>query len=283
MSLSFEPTEVPWWRQELPPTSLMLADCIRWQQLYKKLSPRAINFVETVYCKAAVAKFVLHANLSEETGLPDLQSTEEVLEAIGEMGQIATKEKKEVLQLARSLMQLATFVKDLQAVEAPKHILEPLLLTPDIICELHSTLLKGIHQRAGAYREGHAFGGSPNGGVHFYQNPDSIQSLLLSACDLYNCNLERIAQEPEDATPQLFRLAAVSFVQFVTIHPFSDGNGRLARILASHVLRFISPFPVTPFADGTSSTRNVFFHSIIAAHQDFAGSSLSLGLHHHEI
>ena len=69
----------------------------------------------------------------------------------------------------------------------------------------------------------------------------------------------------EDAVPQLYQLAAVLLVQFVTVHPFSDGNGRLARSAASHVLREVTPFYMTPYADGTASTRSVFIQAITAA------------------
>ena len=32
------------------------------------------------------------------------------------------------------------------------------------------------------------------------------------------------------------------FVELVSLHPFSDGNGRLARLLCGYCLRLITPF-----------------------------------------
>ena len=257
--LRFEPTETRKW-DDSTPTSQKLAQICAWTDQYSNLPDKAKQFIETSYYRAAVARFVLSANLSEEAGLEDFDSTQEVLAAAA--GDLSSKSARETKQLGSAMQQLAEhYVQQLS--EQPQHKLEALMLTADTICRLHSTLMHDLIYNPGQYRLAEACGGSAMG-PFFYQKPELIPSLLLTLVDFYNQALNDIAATT-DQIPQLYRLAAVLFVQFVTVHPFSDGNGRLARLLGSHVLRAVTPFPVTPYADGTSHTRSVFLNAIMAA------------------
>ena len=144
-----------------------------------------------------------------------------------------------------------------------QHSLEALTLTPESICQVHRVLMHDLVFNAGEYWNGEAYGGFAEG-IFFCQPAQLIPSLLLTVCDLYNQSLHDIA-DSANQVPALYHLAAVLFVQFVTVHPFSDGNGRLARLLASHVLRSVTPFPITPRADGTDLTRKPYVGAIMAA------------------
>jgi len=48
----------------------------------------------------------------------------------------------------------------------------------------------------------------------------------------------------DDSTAYIFKCAALLLFSFVDAHPFTDGNGRMCRLLANHVLSLITPFPV---------------------------------------
>ena len=257
--LRFQPTEAPSWDVTVA-TSDKLTQICTWTEQYRKLPAAAKDFVQNSYCRAAVAQCVLSANLSEETGLADLDSTQEVLQAAATT--ISGKPAKETQQLGDALQAFADHYENMSACQL-QHNLEALTLTPDIICQVHRVLMHDLVHNAGEYREGQAYGGFAEG-IFFYQPPELIRSLLLTVCDLYNKSLRDIA-DSANQVPALYHLAAVLFVQFVTVHPFSDGNGRLVRLLASHVLRSVTPFPITPFADGTDVTRKVYVGAIMAA------------------
>ena len=142
---------------------------------------------------------------------------------------------------------------------------------------MHQTLLQGIVHRSEQLRTACAYGGHPNGrDVFFYQEPELLDLLLHTVCDLYNSSLEAWPQENFLAIPMLYRLASVLFLQFITVYPFSDGNGRLARILASHVLRKVMPFPITFRVDGSSISRKTYLTAIMQARNAAAPAFLQL-------
>lgn len=257
--LRFHPTEAPTWDVNVG-TSHKLAQICTWTEQYCKLPVAAKEFVQNSYCRAAVAQCVLSANLSEETGLADLDSTQEVLQAA--TATVTGKAAQETKQLGDALQALAGHYESMSACQ-PQHSLEALTLTPDVICHVHGALMHDLVHNAGEYRNGEAYGGFAEG-IFFYQPAHLIPSLLLTVCDLYNQSLRDIANIANQV-PTLYHLAAVLFVQFVTVHPFSDGNGRLARLLASHVLRSVTPFPITPRADGTDAARKAYVGAIMAA------------------
>lgn len=236
----------------------------------------AKEYVQKTFCRIATARFVLSANLSEETGLSDLESTQEVLEG---SSNILSKPARETRQLAAAMQVLAGHYEELCASQM-QHSLEALILTPDIIHQVHRVLMQDLVHNPGEARLAPAYGGFSRMGIYIYQPPELVPSLLLTICDLYNQALREIAASSEQM-PLLYRLAAVLFVQLATVHPFSDGNGRLARLLASHVLRSVTPFPVTPHADGTASNRAMFLDAIMAARSEDSKAFLHLSAPKH--
>ena len=251
----------------------MLAEIQFWTEKFRALPAKANQFVQSPFCRARVVQFVLQSNISEGTGLLDFDSTQKALE---EVLLPATQQQKETIQLGKTLQQLEDQRREIQQLQEAGQWGE-LILTPDSICALHKTLLQGIDHRSGQLRTAHAYGGHPNGrDIFHYQEPELLDSLLHTVCDLYNASLEALPQDDSLAIPKLYRLASVVFHQFITVHPFSDGNGRLARILANHVLRKVTPFPVTFFADGSSISRKTFLTAIMTARNAAAPALLRL-------
>lgn len=53
---------------------------------------------------------------------------------------------------------------------------------------------------------------------------------------------------------KVIKIAAHFLNKFLYIHPYSNGNGRTARLLTSYLLLGISVFPVSPTGENHSST-----------------------------
>ena len=101
-----------------------------------------------------------------------------------------------------------------------------------LIREMHALLLqggRGATKQPGEFRRGQVWiGGSSPALAHFVPPPPEALPDALAA-------LERFLHEPPGRMPPLVK-AALAHVQFETIHPFGDGNGRLGRLLIALIL-----------------------------------------------
>lgn len=101
-----------------------------------------------------------------------------------------------------------------------------------LLRETHSVLLRGgrgAGKLPGEFRPGQVWvGGATPALAHFVPPPPDALGDLLAA-------LERFLHVPSSEMPPLVK-AALAHVQFETIHPFSDGNGRLGRLLIALIL-----------------------------------------------
>ena len=98
-------------------------------------------------------------------------------------------------------------------------------LSNRLIREMHAILLsrgRGSDKMPGEFRTSQNWiGGARPGTAHFVPPSPAYVGACMSA-------LERFLHEERDAYPALVK-AALAHVQFETIHPFLDGNGRIDR------------------------------------------------------
>ena len=110
--------------------------------------------------------------------------------------------------------------------------LRSLPISMRLLRELHAILMRGVrgqHKRPGEFRTSQNWiGGSRPGNAHFVPPPPDRVVDLLS-------DLERFIHSDTLSEAPLVK-AALVHVQFETIHPFLDGNGRLGRLLITLML-----------------------------------------------
>lgn len=101
-----------------------------------------------------------------------------------------------------------------------------------LLREVHARLLSGSrggNKHPGEFRRGQVFVGGGKGALaHFIPPPPDLLPGLLA-------DFERFLHADAGDHPPLVR-AALAHVQFETIHPFNDGNGRLGRLLIALML-----------------------------------------------
>lgn len=101
-----------------------------------------------------------------------------------------------------------------------------------LLKEVHAVLLtkgRGSQQTPGEFRRSQNWiGGTRPGTAHFVPPPADRLMECMGA-------LEHFLHDQPEKTPALIK-AALAHVQFETIHPFLDGNGRLGRLLITLLL-----------------------------------------------
>lgn len=101
-----------------------------------------------------------------------------------------------------------------------------------LIKEIHEVLLskgRGSHKSPGEFRKSQNWiGGTRPGNARFVPPPPDKMIECVN-------DLELFLHDKPIATPVLLK-AALAHVQFETIHPFLDGNGRLGRLLITLLL-----------------------------------------------
>lgn len=110
--------------------------------------------------------------------------------------------------------------------------LQDLPLSLRLIKEIHEVLLsrgRGSGKQPGEFRRSQNWiGGSRPGNAKFVPpSPEKIMELLS--------DFEKFLHDDSNHLPTLIK-AALVHVQFETIHPFLDGNGRLGRLLITFIL-----------------------------------------------
>ena len=105
-------------------------------------------------------------------------------------------------------------------------------LSNRLIREMHGVLLsrgRGSDKAPGEFRRSQNWiGGSRPGNAAFVPPPHTAVPDCMTA-------LERFLHATDDGLPVLVR-AGLAHVQFETIHPFLDGNGRVGRLLVTLLL-----------------------------------------------
>jgi Fic family protein len=101
-----------------------------------------------------------------------------------------------------------------------------------LIREMHAILLsrgRGSEKSPGEFRRSQNWiGGTRPGNAHFVPPPPHCVEECMAA-------LERFLHDEGNPYPAIIK-AALAHVQFETIHPFLDGNGRIGRLLIAFML-----------------------------------------------
>ncbi len=113
-----------------------------------------------------------------------------------------------------------------------RRLAEDFPLSNRLVCEIHGVLLargRGSNKRPGEFRRSQNWiGGTRPGNATFVPPPHTAVPDCMAA-------LERFLHADDDGLPVLIR-AGLAHVQFETIHPFLDGNGRVGRLLITLLL-----------------------------------------------
>jgi Fic family protein len=131
---------------------------------------------------------------------------------------------------AADVVEVANYVAAMD--HGMKRTREGFPLSTRLIREIHKVLLRtgrGTEKQPGEFRRSQNWiGGSRPGNAVFVPPPPELVAECMGT-------LEQWLHDKPEKTPTVLK-AALSHVQFETIHPFLDGNGRVGRVLITLLL-----------------------------------------------
>ena len=248
--LNYDITELPKWRQNREEgTSKLLSEIVEFYKRYEELSQSAKQFCKENFVKLMTVKFVLTVNVGESVGTQTMDGTRTVLDDYIERqsDQPSSGTEQHSLQAKDHLVTVNIYKALARFFKLHDEMLRTGKLTVMQICDIHRVLMEGLQEDAGDMRKRIAYT-MWNDEEYIYPEPMVIEQLLYACVDHHSTHMthyEKLAQEAPsvESFRYLFKCAARLMFDFVDAHPFSNGNGRMCRLLANYVLSLITPFP----------------------------------------
>ena len=193
----------------------LLSNRVRDMRSTGRLSPEVLGRIRRFFR----IKSIYHSN-AIEGNLLEVGETRQVVEHGLTITGKPLKDQAEALNLSHAL----DFLEELAgASERP--------IGEADIRQIHALVLQGLDEDAGAYRkvpvEISGSGFAPPG-------PESVPVQMQEFADW--CSAASMPEEADFASIRGLLAAAVAHTWFVTVHPFIDGNGRVARLLMNLLL-----------------------------------------------
>jgi Fic family protein len=90
------------------------------------------------------------------------------------------------------------------------------------------------------------------GEKYVYAEPEGLAKKVQTLLDRHNDLIYYVQMEGDlkKKLDNLYKICAVFLFEFLDLHPFFDGNGRLSRLLCNYVLLSVNPFSVSICGDG---------------------------------
>jgi len=128
--------------------------------------------------------------------------------------------------------------------------MEQTVITPCMIQEFHKQILFG-NRHAGIIRHmQEVCTVEPyTEKLHFYPKPMLIEEQLLCICDATNKKIVEWRKRENKRDFTFIEIVAWTCYNIVSLHPFTDGNGRLTRLVAAFLLMDIVDYPITIISD----------------------------------
>ena len=226
-----EVSETPPWKDgsNVPTTSKMLTD------ITNNLISRFQNtqdYQRKLY--DLKVKFVLNSNCGENEGTQTMDSTVSALnKRDGE--RISSEE-----QVSKNLLDAINHLESRNS-GADTGLLD----VEECIQDTHKVLMKNLlkSKKSGKFSTEKRMTGDGHVYPHLHTDEHAYNE-VQRIIDKYNATIDYIKNADLDPIKQnsmYFRCAAWILYNFVALHPFSDGNGRMCRLLASHCLYLVFP------------------------------------------
>jgi fido (protein-threonine AMPylation protein) len=168
--------------------------------------------------------YITECNRGENTGTQTFEETEVAL--------TTALEDRDYQKIRNFSSAISHIFQDSLVVDQLQH-----QFTPSLAKKIDELIGNGVFRNAGCYRTTDA---KPSGYNYFYLSPTEIESEMDKLFRTVN-------EKMRDENAKWYNVASRFFIRFLYIHPFSNGNGKTARILLSALLVKHAIIPVSLF------------------------------------
>lgn len=270
--IDFRPLETPPWRTNPgshPSTEDMVKDIVKFKKKWDSKSKSLDGGIVDDVRHKLEAKFFHHCNVGEDHGLKNLDMLELFLNSKNEF--LIDECKKLSQEEQESLNLRDAYVYLLNEAERDKDCHG--LLEESMLREVNKIILRNIPLAKNSTKPG-VFSNKPrmttfNGETYFYQQPEDMMSAVCTLLDRFNSLLTHSLNLPstEEQIENVFKSVAWLAFELLDLHPFSDGNGRVCRLLCSYVLNVICPFPSPIYNMYSESSVQDFEQTLVKTRQ----------------
>ena len=211
-------------------------------------------------------EYITHVNKEEEHGVSTIEETTSVLRAPHGSIHSQSIQEQETINLEKAYVYLLSKIKTEEKAS------DYGLLEVSLLQETHQIILKDLPLPINATEPGKLSKEKRETyykGEHYeYQKPEDMTKAVNKLLDKYNYLFDRCTKHRLDKYENyynLFRLCAWLLFELLDLHPFSDGNGRLCRILGSYLLSFFTPFPTPIYNIWTQSNKDDYKQALVDA------------------
>ena len=241
----------------------MIAQITQWRLAYQKMPDNAKELCTQHFAMAV--DYVHSSNVGELVGTQTWQETQDTIRRVGENYLVSLSAGVKPLSQTRCEKETANTYEAMKLLHITLKLMDYTgFLTVQEVCGIHRVLLQGLHPDCGKIRTGEAYT-HWHGGPYYYPPPKQAEELFYALIDHHNKRMADCLHDvtTDEYTEYIFKCAADLLFEFVSVHPFGDGNGRMCRLLANYVLGLITPFPVSLYHSPERNAREDYLNAIV--------------------
>lgn len=271
--IDFRALENPSWRpsekdKNYPSVEEMIQDIVEFRGRFEELKKSTTKDSLEKVRHESLTDFIFSLNREEDHGFGTREETEETLRnsEVGVNREISVEEQETL-----NIYQAYNYLEDTVQRECEQDESLYGFVESSMVKKLHRIILNNIPLSKGMTKPGECSNKERfttfQGEIYFYRKPEDMEEAMNIILDRFNSLLQWLTSEKDESIRvyRLFKASSWLLFELLDLHPFSDGNGRLFRLLCSYTLSVVTPFPTPVYNVWCDSRTNEYHRALISA------------------